>query len=216
MVTSFKMYRANKVYVTLSARVLYESRENPQKLFSMRGGRGRERVIGKVEKVTLVFSGFPSISTEVKEFIKFALKRENINFPPRPGGETFTPANPEIGVLEDYVSAPKTWWKCWPVVPLPEAPTTRIRFDLLEHMATVLPPQSKHLADMVISHLKEGANILCKGVGRKVTTSLPAPSAYKAGEAFTDAVVSWLKGGFVSGHTSTLLSRNSNYQGPWP
>ena len=113
--------------------------------------------------------------------------------------ETFTPVNEEIEQLTCYKSAPESWWEDWPVVPLPESPSSRIRYDILEHMATILPAQSRNLIDMVISHLREGADIMCKGVGRSYTASQPANSAIVAGAAFTDTVVSWLKGKFVSG-----------------
>jgi hypothetical protein len=58
---------------------------------------------------------------------------------------------------------------------------------------------SCQLVQQVCEDLERGADIGCVGVGREPTRSKNAASALAAGEQVTDAVVSWVKKGFVMG-----------------
>ena len=132
------------------------------------------------------------------------LAKQNINFPPRPASAIFIPKNPEIPQLTDYISEPPAeWWNFWPRTDMPSTPQSRVNADFLEYMANKLNIKRRDILDNVISNLRQGADILCKGPGRTISKCKPAKSATEAGFAFSDVVVSWVKGKYVSGpHTS--------------
>lgn len=119
-----------------------------------------------------------------------------------PGREKIPPfqkKNLEIPRLSTYKNDPgESFWEKFPFNPLPNKPSTPVDTDVLEEIAQSLGYDNPVLA-AVLKDLREGADTEVGEKGREATVSPPTKSAMDHGERTLDAVLSWLKKGFLAG-----------------
>jgi hypothetical protein len=129
------------------------------------------------------------------------LKREPLP-QPRPLKQ-FKKKNPEIPVLDKYKDKlPAAYWSKWTKRSYSSLTPVRSWIDpeQLEKVAEELQYKDKQRRlGKVLSSLREGADIGCRGLARLPTSVRNSASAYEYGERVTDALQDWVKDGLAFG-----------------
>ena len=119
---------------------------------------------------------------------------------PLPEPCAFKKVNLEIPALVDYsVEAfPDSYWACWPAV-VENTNLPWLNANEIEEIYKETKCVGRQEFDQLITDVRSGADIGCRGSGRIPTHSPNNKSAYIYGERLMDALASWCKAGIASG-----------------
>ena len=113
--------------------------------------------------------------------------------------KVFKPRFPELPVLEDYKAGGDTeFWSEFPAN-MSERISPAFSAEALCRMVDRLGCSDRARVDRVLTYLREGADIGCKGKFRCSTSSKNASSAYESGREVTDAIAGWIADKYAYG-----------------
>ena len=113
--------------------------------------------------------------------------------------KVFKPKFPEIPVLEDYkAGGDQEFWSKFPAN-MSEKIAPEFNAEALSRMVDRLGCSDRARVDRVLTYLREGADIGCRGEFRCSTNSRNASSAYESGKEVTDAIAGWIADKYAYG-----------------
>ena len=116
--------------------------------------------------------------------------------PPRPSRKLFVKKFTEIPAVGNYrEDQDEEYFRNWPSTPIPTKPETKVDVGRLKEIVKRRRLPNKHLENLVIRDLEEGASLYQKEDAKRSGCAMNAPSAFEHGERMSDALASWVSDG---------------------